>query len=375
MENVSVFLLFDRSLLHGCTLLAVSVEYRISLRLTQHRLRVIYTGMGESEKLSFVLPVALKEPYVEPWRGAPDQALHARLKILLASFAKMFNHSDLKDLWIICPPDQIEPIAAIIADETSDGRYRVISEMDLEPIRVAKSGRAVGGWRIQQMIKLAMAERVGTNAYVTLDNDIICTKPFSMRSLMRGNRALVGVETIADYLDLYLPHLARAEKMIELRRYGEAEQLLLTTRPLKYKDRFYSETPVILFKEVVELLTARLEACTGQPWPYVLANRRRWTEYTLYFLMLEISGRFEDFYEAGHRSCVMDIDQSIWHPINLYRRSRDLSRWTPFESHADSEAGPFLSIQSYLPSKTWLPKVHNSVEDFYALLQQKLACL
>src|SRR5690606_42105927 len=45
------------------------------------------------------------------------------------------------------------------------------------------------GWYRQQLIKLAIAERVASDYYLTFDADVVATRPITIERLLPGGRA------------------------------------------------------------------------------------------------------------------------------------------------------------------------------------------
>src|SRR4051812_12113619 len=93
-------------------------------------------------------------------------------KLLVPSLQRFFGV--LGTCWVVAPARDVAHLAGATADE----RFRVISETDLIPElplyrkvlnRVGKSTGAGSGWFIQQLVKLAIAKRVSTPFYLTLD--------------------------------------------------------------------------------------------------------------------------------------------------------------------------------------------------------------
>ncbi|MGC1679795.1 MAG: DUF6492 family protein, partial [Pseudolabrys sp.] len=65
----------------------------------------------------------------------------------------------------------------------------VINEEDLLP--ALRDFPKCGGWYRQQLIKLAAANLVNTEFFLTLDADVILCKPLRLEDLVRSGRALL----------------------------------------------------------------------------------------------------------------------------------------------------------------------------------------
>src|SRR5262249_19098591 len=200
-----------------------------------------------------------------------------------------------------------------------DQHYCVIPEGAIIPETEALF--SVKGWYRQQLVKLAIAPRVTTAFYVTLDADVICTRPFSSGDFIKEGRALSGRYQGPTHADWY----AWAERVLQLKRSGWV----------------HCVTPSVLSREAVirlsEYLTALQssrsrnsadgEGGLSKPlypgWRgYLLANVP-WTEYALYFTYLEATGLYEEFHFAADRhiyaDCVWQRDHFAgWKPEKIF---------------------------------------------------------
>lgn len=320
-----------------------------------------------SPTLSCVLPVALREPGRHAWRHDPDAGVVPRLRLMLASFVRMFESAALDVFFIPCPPADRLAVEAIVGGITSDPRYRVVCERDLAP-ELFMGLQEGSGWYIQQILKLAVGAHVASPFYLTLDSDILCVRPTSYASLVHRGRARVNVERAADYAQLYVADTAAGEVRAKRTRFGWAERILGRPRPERYAGCFYGETPVVLHTASVRALLRHLEHRLGAPWCRMLWAHRPFTEYTLYFLFLELTGRLERVCERVDRRTVLDLDRSVWKGVAEYRRPRTLEGWSPFEGE---DRGAFVAVQSYLDASGWLP-AGDGVASFYARLERAL---
>ena len=95
----------------------------------------------------------------------------------------------LENFWVITPASQLESVRERLTPELGS-RIRTVSETEVVP-ELRSFG--MGGWQVQQIIKLAMADRVESDFYLTLDADVICTRPVQLDELVRDGRAPVHV--------------------------------------------------------------------------------------------------------------------------------------------------------------------------------------
>ena len=135
--------------------------------------------------------------------------------------------------FIIVPDKEVELFRSRIKD---DG-YKIIPETAVVP--EFKLFKNYPGWNKQQLIKLAAAEIVETDFYLTLDADIICVRPTGFSDLVKDGRSGCF-------------RLSRLEKSAEMfkRWYRNAEKVL----KIEYAAYHHNVTPVVLSKDVHDIL-------------------------------------------------------------------------------------------------------------------------
>jgi Family of unknown function (DUF6492) len=325
----------------------------------------------EINRLSVVLPLALREPGVDPnsWRAPVALENHGRVYSMLATFLQMFRQADLHEFLFICPDHEIPAVQQLVSSLTLDPRYQVLPESglcpDLANVRDPRTGQP-SGWHIQQLLKLAVAARITTPFYLTLDSDILCCRPFHHGDLVRDGRALTGMETIDDYNRIYTPEFAREEMAVKAQRQIGSEQMLGWQRGPLRRHSSFSETPVLMHAGQVQQLTQHLEQRHQMPWQTALSQNIRllWTEYTLYFGFLAMKEVLNSFCEVTDCNAVLNLEKSAWEPRSYYRNPRSYEVPRLF----NSTGGPFVALQSWLPPTEWLPEGLTSTEDYYRQL-------
>jgi hypothetical protein len=182
-------------------------------------------------------------------------------------------------------------------------------------------GPPIQGWFVQQLVKLAIADRIATPFYLTLDADVICVRPTRYEDLVIGGRALVQTTP---------PHHPEwnddAERVLALPRLGKQ----------------YGVTPAVLSTEAVAKLAAHLSTRvdarlrrfawrlppglardTLASWRSFLLRNLPWTEYVLYHTFLEQTGAFDTYHVNGgpdaiYSNCVwMESEFDHWDPAEL----------------------------------------------------------
>ncbi|MEZ4288867.1 MAG: DUF6492 family protein [Polyangiales bacterium] len=161
-----------------------------------------------------------------------------------------------------------------------------------------------GGWVRQMIIKLAIAEHIGTEFYMTLDADVVATRTFSAKDLFMDGRAHCGVDHENKHSLWY-----------------EQSAKTLRIRPVR-AGISHNVTPAILHRPTVLALIDHLRALArrkfwvanrkGQnAWRTYLATRR-WTEYAMYYTFAEATGAFERFhFETARNLCTTMSSQLV----------------------------------------------------------------
>lgn len=321
----------------------------------------------EKNRLSVVAPLALREPGVDPasWRAAAEHEGHWRIRCMLTTFMRMFRQEDLEVFLCVCPDAEEPQLRQLLASLTTDPRYQVLPESALCPdtasVRNPQTGRP-SGWHIQQLLKLAVAERITTPFYLTLDSDILCCRPFHLGDLVRDGRARTGIESLEDYFRIYTPAFAQEEMAVKAQRQTGSERLLGWQRGPLQRKRSFSETPVLLHAGQVRQLTQHLESLHQLPWRTVLArNVPMWTEYTLYYGFLAMQGVLNRFCDVSGCNTVLHLEKSAWQPRSFYRQPRSYA----VADILGGSDGPFVALQSWLPAAEWLPEGVAGIDDYY----------
>ena len=322
-----------------------------------------------------MLPVTLQEEGsgLSEWRSRPDDGCLKRLHMMLSSFITMFDQRQVKEFFLVCPPRYVEPLNSFLRSITQDDRYRVLSETALCPeipeMRHPETGQ-IEGWYVQQLIKLAICDLVTTPFYLTFDSDILCIKPASYPALLKNGKALLNIETPKDYRRLYTGAFALKEEQVKKKRYLLSAELLGYTRPEVLMSVFYGETPVMMHTESVRALAGYIGERYGIAWRSVLASRLTWTEYSLYFQFLEMTGRLEMIYAKTGCNSVLDLEKSVWHESCCYRRKRRYDRAHFCRNLSRDGEGCFVAVQSWLDERAWLPAGFSGIRDFYDELER-----
>lgn len=296
-----------------------------------------------SQKIDAVLPLTLRD--------------YPRFEILDKSFKRFFK--DLGKCWIVTPDREFEQIKNLIQDD----RYCVISESSLAPeFKIFQKSRfslfkVVPGWYKQQIIKIAIADKIETDFYLTLDADVICTRPTFFEDLVKEGRAVCYIHP--------------TERNTQRDWYGWAEKVLR----LKSRNRevLHNVTPVVLSKQAMfelqnylsqiyqqiiiprtrrEVRAALLKAYAQflpqdssrraqlLSWRSLLSVSIPWTEYGLYYIFLEETDRF-DRYHVLVEDSLYAKDHSVWY-------KEEFDAWNVDEVFSPDSTHCFVVVQSWL---------------------------
>jgi Family of unknown function (DUF6492) len=267
-----------------------------------------------SKRLDAVLPLA----------GADV----GRAQILFASLAEFFE--PLGTCHVVVPDADVAALRRRLPGEP----YELIPESDVIPeigwfratarlrTRLHLVGPPIHGWYVQQLVKLAIADRVATPFYLTLDADVLCVRPTRFDDLVRDGRAVVQTTP---------PNHPEWN--------DDAERVLALQR----SPRQYAVTPAILSRDGVQALARHLGSRVdhrlgrlalrlpaGRPreitasWRSFLLRNLPWTEYAVYFTFLERTGLFDRYHvhageDAIYGNCVwMESQFDGWEPAPAF---------------------------------------------------------
>ncbi|KAM3096350.1 DUF6492 family protein [Phormidesmis sp. 146-35] len=297
----------------------------------------------DAQKIDAVLPLTLKD--------------YPRFEILDKSFKRFFK--DLGKCWIVTPDREFEQIRDLIQDD----RYCVIAESSLVPEFKIFCGsrfsifKSVPGWYKQQIIKIAIADKIETDFYLTLDADVICTKPVYYSDLVQNEKGVCFIHSV--------------ERNTQTDWYGWAEQVLKLKS--RHRDLLHNVTPAVLSKQGIFELRDYLSQIYQQlkfpgtkrevratllkfyaqflpkdslrrsqllGWRSFLSVSIPWTEYGLYYIFLEETDRF-DRHHIRIENCLYAEDDSVWYKEGF--DSWDVDKvFSPDSSHF------FVVVQSWL---------------------------
>ncbi len=239
--------------------------------------------------LEAVVPVRLS--------GDKEQHAAARFGMLLDSLSRRWSDPAPLRLSVIGMPGELPALRAV-AGTRPNLDLAFVDERDvLGDLRAL----ALGGWFKQSLIKLLFAQVCQADAYLYLDNDVICVRPLSRSDLLKDGRVVTGWEP----------------KNVHPGWWDGARKML--GRAASDRKSGLGVTPNILIRAVAAAVPEAVGRASGlDPMDALLAGTGDastcWVENTLYTELAEMTG---------------DLDR--WHtpPDNCspYRSAGDL--WTP----------------------------------------------
>lgn len=269
-----------------------------------------------------------------------------RAGLLFESLARRFR--GLGTLWIVCPDVEVRVLDRCLRELASGLNVRVEAEGNLVPeLRLVP---LLKGWYRQQLVKLAIHERVRTDLYLTLDADVICTKRVCPERLAPNRLAPCHVIE----RDLHPDWYDASESVLELSalRRGVLHNV---TPALLHRDgvaalaRYLEERArrgafsngVRGLKQRLAFARARASAGAAMAgWRLLLAGGAPWTEYALYYTFLEATGLFGRFHEYSS-TCIYDVERSVWRADRA-----GFDGWDPSPSFSGEDAPWFVVVQS-----------------------------
>lgn len=267
-----------------------------------------------------------------------------RMRICLSSLERYLECSRVGQLLIIIP-DRAEKQA--IEAVTWCGRALPFATKILQDHEVL--GRdalrtRVPGWFTQQLVKLGVADQLKSEFYITLDADVLLTRPTSYEDLIQGGRAATVFYT----------------RQVHESWWRASSQILGVE--VDWSRDGMGVTPAILSTQIARGLLRHLESKGGGPWyrpivEYLDDQRARGlyaptegspvpTEYTLYFLFAEQLGWIDRFHVES---------DSLWCKQQVFARDERLQLREHLKA-ASRGPGRFLVVQSALglaPEQVW----------------------
>jgi hypothetical protein len=217
-----------------------------------------------------------------------------RAHILFSSLQHFAAPGLISELFVIVPSAEIE----LVEQEYSCWQslnIKVMAEDHLIP--ELKKYPKMRGWRKQQLLKIAIANLVENDFYLTLDADVICLKPLEENKLIVDGKALLQYEPRSQHP-----------------KWWKSSARILNMSPdVGPKNLGMTVTPALLSRTLSQKLMRELSANkVAEDWADVLCSlhdpaniknwwigrylKLKWTEYSLYYLCAMKLGLLEQFH-------------------------------------------------------------------------------
>lgn len=275
------------------------------------------------------MPVALSS--TEPGFGF--------LEILFTSLKKFAARDLFERFYIIVPPHDYDSVQTYL-QQHDDLPIELVNEVELVPTLEKYVGvETVGGWRIQQILKLAVAEIIQTPFYLTFDQDIFCTHPITEENLLPKGKALIQYESKTAHKHWWQSAAHHLNMKTKLEEDGiQVTPAILSTDATRGLIKELSTE----LDWVDKLLKPHLPNAYSRFHPR-FRNRHRWTEYTLYFLYLEKYKLIDTYHVAAQPNSDIEYtllsDKAVW-------KKEGLSHWEPEAYFSDEDKSLFALVQS-----------------------------
>ncbi len=232
---------------------------------------------GERRKMDAVVPLLARDL--------------ERFEVMARSITANFR--DLGTCWVVGPDwerTEIEPKIRQFPAFRFIGESEVVPELAAYRRLPRRYSKRIKGWYVQQLIKLAIASRVTTQHYLTLDADVICVRRVSLGDLVRRGKALVCVTD----KDLHPEWYAETAKVLgyarpSARTHGVTPALFNTEAVLKLQD-YLAQRVCPPLRVVAHIFGKGYGSDVLATWRAFLIRAIPWTECSLYHGFLEGHG-------------------------------------------------------------------------------------
>lgn len=286
------------------------------------------------ETFQAVLPLALA--------GSRDGNDLARAVVQGRSLRRFFRRDQHLCINVVGRAAELAQITdALKPLETPWLEYRVFDETIVHPEMTRAKTR---GWHKQQIIKMAAPEWLNAAVWLTLDADVLCTKPVGIDDLMPEGRALLTLDNVR-------------ETPIYTNWSWETRELLgMIAPPLTVSG---SITPLLYTARIMRAVHQLLEVVHGRPWKDVLLTATNapelysWAENQLYYAVAVQTGLLRQH----HAISGIDTGQSLICSGVWY--NEEWENWDPLPAFDRTRPGFFAVCSSYtgMPAEVVAEKV------------------
>ena len=270
-------------------------------------------------KIGAVLPLKI--------RGSYDVDDLNRAEILFRTLAGFAEPGLFDPILVVVPPAEVETVARHY-QKWQDLNVEVVSEEALVP-ELARY-RGMRGWRKQQIVKLAAARRIEHDFFLTLDADVICLKPIAYRDLIVDGRALLQREPRAHHPKWWKSsaRILGMDANVGDPEFGmHVTPALLSTRLcLNLAEELSPAGKGAGKGSWVDVLGRLHRPRHPSNWTFERFRRRRWTEYSLYYLCALKHGELDRYHVlAGSDETPQLLSAGCEHEFESWDTARSFS--------------------------------------------------
>jgi hypothetical protein len=259
-----------------------------------------------------------------------------RAHILFTSLQHFVAAGTISEIFVLVPAAEVELVRQEYACWQSLN-IKVMAEDDLLP--QFKKYPKMRGWRKQQLLKIAIANLVENEFYLTLDADVICLKPLDEHQLIINGKALLQYEQRSQH-PKWWKSSARILKMkpdIGPKGLGMTVTPALLSRTLSQK-LMAELSPKHQGENWVDTLCSLHDPVNPKNWWIGRFLKLKWTEYSLYYLCAMKLGLLEQFH------CIAGTAETP--ALLLIHDSHPYESWNIAGSFALSNPGLFCVVGS-----------------------------
>jgi hypothetical protein len=217
-----------------------------------------------------------------------------RAHILFTSLQTFVAAGTISEIFVLVPAAEVELVQQEYACWQSLN-IKVMAEDDLLP--EFKKYPKMRGWRKQQLLKIAIANLVENEFYLTLDADVICLKPLDESKLIIDGKALLQYEQRAQH-PKWWKSSARILNMspdVGPKELGMTVTPALMSRTLSQK-LMMELSPNKAGENWVDALCSLHDPANPKNWWIGRFLKLKWTEYSLYYLCAMKLGLLEQYH-------------------------------------------------------------------------------
>lgn len=270
-----------------------------------------------------------------------------RAHILFTSLQNFVAAGTISEIFVLVPAIEVELVQQEYACWRSLN-IKVMAEDDLLP--EFKKYPKMRGWRKQQLLKIAIANLVENEFYLTLDADVICLKPLDESKLVIDGKALLQYEQRAQH-PKWWKSSARILKMnpdVGPKDLGMTVTPALMSRTLSQK-LMQELSPNKAGENWVDALCSLHDPANPKNWWIGRFLKLKWTEYSLYYLCAMKLGLLEQYH------IIAGTAQTP--ALLLIHDSHPYESWNPAGSFDLANPGLFCVVGSKTrlpPKEVWL---------------------